>query len=102
MPVGIVGAEEAHPILYKDSISGRALGLPFVPLTPTFPMLGLLGLMPLPSKWVISIGEPLSPESATEAGAESSARTAQVAAHLRDRVQQLVDLGLRSRESVWA
>ena len=102
VPVGIVGAEEAHPILYKDSISGRALGLPFVPLTPTFPMLGLLGLMPLPSKWVISIGEPLSPELATESGAASSARTAKVAAHLRDRVQELVDLGLRSRESVWA
>ncbi len=102
VPVGIVGSEEAHPILYKDSISGRALGLPFVPLTPTFPMLGLLGLMPLPSKWVISIGKPLSPDVAKQAGAESSTRTAQVTAHLRDRVQELVDLGLRSRESVWA
>ena len=38
----------------------RAIGLPFLPVTPTFPWLGPLGFLPLPTKWVIRIGEPLS------------------------------------------
>ena len=101
VPVGIVGAEEAHPILAKDSVSGRALGLPFVPITPTFPMLGLLGLLPLPSKWVISIGEPLAAAAPGDSGRVADSRVATAAADLREQVQALVDSGLASRESVW-
>ena len=58
VPVGVVGAEEAHPILFKWHTPARALGLPFLPVTPTFPLLGPLGVLPLPSKWVIRIGKP--------------------------------------------
>lgn len=101
VPVGIVGAEEAHPILAKDAVSGRALGLPFVPITPTFPMLGLLGLLPLPSKWVISIGEPLAVAARGDSGRAADSRVARAAADLREQVQVLVDSGLASRESVW-
>ena len=65
------GAEEAHPILFKWNTPARAVGLPFLPVTPTFPWLGPLGFLPLPTKWVIRIGEPLSlghldPESADD------------------------------------
>ena len=60
VPVGIVGAEEAHPILFKWTTPARAMGLPFLPVTPTFPLLGPLGFLPLPTKWVIRIGEPLA------------------------------------------
>jgi 1-acyl-sn-glycerol-3-phosphate acyltransferase len=59
VPVGIVGAEEAQPLLSRQSGLGRALGLPLLPLTPTFPLLGPLGLLPLPSRWRILFGEPL-------------------------------------------
>ena len=48
VPVAIVGAEEAHPILFKVETPARALGLPFLPVTPTFPWLGPLGALPLP------------------------------------------------------
>ena len=37
----------------------RLLGLPYLPITPTFPLLGPLGLVPLPSKWLIAFGEPI-------------------------------------------
>ena len=37
----------------------RAIGAPFVPVTPTFPWLGLLGLIPLPSKWRIEFCDPI-------------------------------------------
>jgi 1-acyl-sn-glycerol-3-phosphate acyltransferase len=63
VPVGIVGAEEAHPILFKWR-PPIGIGVPFVPVTPTFPWLGPLGALPLPAKWV-SHREPLATPLAT-------------------------------------
>ena len=60
VPVGIVGAEEAHPILFKWHTPARAIGLPFIPVTPTFPAFGPLGAVPLPSKWVVRAGAPIA------------------------------------------
>ena len=37
----------------------RLFGLPYFPITPTFPWLGPLGLVPLPSKWLIEFGKPI-------------------------------------------
>ena len=59
VPVAVVGAEEVHPILFKLERLARPFGLPFVPVTPTFPWLGPLGAVPLPSRWHISFGKPI-------------------------------------------
>jgi 1-acyl-sn-glycerol-3-phosphate acyltransferase len=53
VPVAVVGSEEIYPNLGDAKSVARAIGAPFVPITPTFPWLGLLGLIPLPSKWRI-------------------------------------------------
>ena len=37
----------------------RPLGLPYIPVTPTLPLLGPLGLIPYPTKWYIDFGEPV-------------------------------------------
>ncbi len=58
IPVAIVGAEETYPLLHKVTAFSQALGVPFLPVTPTFPWLGPLGAAPLPSRWQIVIGEP--------------------------------------------
>ncbi|MBM7791286.1 lysophospholipid acyltransferase family protein [Tenggerimyces flavus] len=60
IPCSIVGAEETYPMLGDIEPLARLLGFPYVPVTPTFPWLGPLGMVPLPSKWIISFGEPLS------------------------------------------
>lgn len=59
IPVSIVGAEEIYPKIGDIPPLARLLGLPYFPITPTFPWLGPLGLVPLPSRWVIEIGEPV-------------------------------------------
>jgi 1-acyl-sn-glycerol-3-phosphate acyltransferase len=59
IPVAVVGSEEIHPVLFDTQALARSLGLPALPITPTFPWLGPLGLIPLPSKWLISFGKPL-------------------------------------------
>jgi 1-acyl-sn-glycerol-3-phosphate acyltransferase len=59
VPCSIVGAEEIYPIIGNAKTLARLLGLPYLPVTPTFPWLGLLGLVPLPSKWIIEFGTPI-------------------------------------------
>jgi 1-acyl-sn-glycerol-3-phosphate acyltransferase len=60
IPVAIVGAEEIHPLVGKLTALSAPLGLPYIPITPTFPWLGPLGLLPVPTKWTIQIGQPVA------------------------------------------
>jgi 1-acyl-sn-glycerol-3-phosphate acyltransferase len=103
VPVGIVGAEEAHPVLFKSRLPARLLGLPFLPVTPTFPWTGPLGLLPLPTKWVIRFGEPVDLGGHSDAGPAGNdpLLVSRLNETLRDRVQTLVDEGLEQRGSVW-
>ena len=71
VPVAVVGSEEIYPKLGERQTLARAVGAPFVPITPTFPWLGPLGLLPLPSRWRIEFCEPidicaLPPEAADD------------------------------------
>ena len=104
VPVGVVGAEEAHPILFKSHLPARLFGLPFLPVTPTFPWAGPLGLVPLPTKWVVRFGAPVDldaePRDAT-ARAGDPLLVSRLTESLRDCIQDLVDEGLADRESVW-
>ncbi|HVR02324.1 MAG TPA: lysophospholipid acyltransferase family protein [Polyangia bacterium] len=61
IPVAIVGAEEIHPVIGKLTALSAPLGLPYIPITPTFPWLGPFGLLPVPTKWTIQIGSPIPP-----------------------------------------
>ena len=101
VPVGIVGPEEAHPILFKEQALARTLGLPFLPVTPTFPLAGPLGALPLPTKWIVRIGEPVALEHLDSEAVDDELLVARLTEELRLRIQSLVDLGLADRESVW-
>ena len=102
VPVAIVGAEEAHPILFKVETPARALGLPFLPVTPTFPWLGPFGALPLPAKWVISFGEPLAEAKRGAEAASDDLLVARLTEELRGEVQRLVKEALRVRQGVFA
>jgi 1-acyl-sn-glycerol-3-phosphate acyltransferase len=102
VPVAIVGAEEAHPILFRVETPARALGLPFLPVTPTFPWLGPLGAVPLPSKWVISFGEPLAAPPDGPEAARDDLLVARLTEELRSEVQRLVKESLAIRRGVFA
>ncbi len=102
VPVGIVGAEETNPILYKATTPARALGLPFLPVTPTFPWLGPAGALPLPTQWVIRFGEPLALEALPPEAADDELLVARLTEELRGRVQALVDDARAARATVWS
>ncbi|QQR80499.1 MAG: acyltransferase family protein [Deltaproteobacteria bacterium] len=46
IPTAVIGAEEIHPLLHRSTLLARPLGVPYIPITPTFPLLGPLGLVP--------------------------------------------------------
>ena len=67
IPVAVVGSEEIYPKIGESPTLARAVGAPFVPITPTFPWLGPLGLLPLPSRWRIEFCEPIHLDHPPEA-----------------------------------
>jgi len=86
IPVSIVGAEEIYPLIGNIKPLARALGFPYFPVTPTFPLLGPLGAIPLPSKWIIEFGEPIP----TDEFAENAADDPMVVFNLTDRVRETI------------
>ena len=91
VPVAIVGAEEIYPILADLKPLARLLGMPYFPVTPTFPWLGPLGLVPLPSKWLIEFCPPIPTAHLTE-----SADDPMVVYNLADQVRETIQATLHS------
>ena len=102
VPCSIVGAEEIYPVLGNAGILARLFGLPYFPLTPTFPWLGPLGLVPLPSKWLIEFGEPIATAD-IEAGAEDDPMLVfNLTDQVRETIQQALYRLLLERRSVFS
>ncbi|HEX9774164.1 MAG TPA: lysophospholipid acyltransferase family protein [Actinomycetota bacterium] len=97
VPVAIVGAEEAYPMVANLGFVARRFGLPYFPVTPTFPILGPLGAIPLPSKWLISFGEPIPMIQYGAAAAEDTQLVLELAEEVRGVVQALVNDTLKRR-----
>ena len=100
VPVAIVGGEETNPMLLRLETLAKPLGVPYVPVTPTFPLLGPLGLLPAPTKWKMVFGEPIS---VAEHGAEAEndeILVARISERVRGAIQDMLDAALRERKSV--
>ncbi len=92
IPVAFIGSDDQTPILYDVKPLARRLGLPVVPITPTFPWLGPLGLLPYPVSYRIVYGEPLHfHERFGPEGADDARLVRYLANQVRRSVQQLVD-----------
>jgi 1-acyl-sn-glycerol-3-phosphate acyltransferase len=101
VPCAIVGAEETNPLLYRLDWPSALVKLPYVPITPTFPLLGPLGLLPVPTRWKIRFGEPISFDRYGPEAADDNVLVSSLSERVRTSIQSLIDGGLRSRKSVW-
>lgn len=88
VPVSIVGAEEIYPLVGNVPSLARLLGLPYLPITPFFPLLGPLGLIPLPSKWIIEFGEPVRTDAYEPEAADDPMLLFNVTDQVRETIQQ--------------
>jgi 1-acyl-sn-glycerol-3-phosphate acyltransferase len=101
IPVSVIGSEEIHPVLGNAKTVARVLGLPYFPLTPTFPWLGPLGLVPLPSKWYIEFGAPIETAGYGPDAAEDAVTVFDLTDRVRETIQSTLYRLLVQRRSVW-
>jgi 1-acyl-sn-glycerol-3-phosphate acyltransferase len=102
LPVAVVGAEETAPLLGRIEALSGLLGdvLPHLPITPTFPFLGPLGLLPLPARWHIRVGEPIDARH-TIADEGDAVAVNELAGVVRDRIQKDVADLVARRGNAW-
>jgi 1-acyl-sn-glycerol-3-phosphate acyltransferase len=102
VPCAIVGAEEIYPMIGNVRTVARVLGLPYFPITPTFPLLGPLGAVPLPSKWLIAFGEPIETASYGPAAADDPMIVFNLTDQVRETIQNSLYRLLLQRRSVFS
>jgi len=101
IPTAIIGSEEIHPIVWTSNELGKPLGLPYLPMTPTFPWLGPLGFIPLPTKWRIIFGEPISFSHLNPSDADNEPLIKKEAENVRGIMQKMINAALAKRKSIW-
>jgi 1-acyl-sn-glycerol-3-phosphate acyltransferase len=101
IPVSIVGAEEIYPMIGDIKALARLFGFPYFPITPTFPLLGPLGAIPLPSKWYIEFGEPIRTDNFGENAADDPMLVFNLTDQVRETIQQTLYRLLTQRRNVF-
>ncbi len=94
VPFGLVGAEEQQTMLTDIRPLARALRLPYIPITTTFPWLGPAGLLPKPVRYYLHYGEPLEIDPAVLASVEARGHEVD---RVRDAVASQIRFGLEVR-----
>jgi 1-acyl-sn-glycerol-3-phosphate acyltransferase len=101
VPVAFIGPEEIHPMLYRETRIASLLGLPYIPVTPTFPWFGPLGLIPLPSKWSIHLLPPIDFSSYGPGAERDRVLVAKMARMVKEQIQDTIVDKLKERRSIW-
>jgi 1-acyl-sn-glycerol-3-phosphate acyltransferase len=101
IPVAVVGSEEIYPKIAESRLLARAMGAPYFPITPTFPLLGPLGTIPLPSRWRIEFGEPIRTDTFGRDAADDRTLVFELSERVRDEIQRMVYENLVRRGSAF-
>jgi 1-acyl-sn-glycerol-3-phosphate acyltransferase len=101
IPVSVVGSEEIYPMVADLAPLARFLGLPYFPITPTWPWLGPLGMIPLPSKWRIQFHAPIHVEQHPPEAANDNNLVMALSDQVRDTIQQGIYDNLKRRRGVF-
>jgi 1-acyl-sn-glycerol-3-phosphate acyltransferase len=101
VPVAVIGAEESSPMLFKVTALAKLLRLPYLPVTPTFPLLGPLGLVPLPTRWSLHFGAPIDVSDYGPDAADDAVLVNRLNEQVRSIIQSMIDQGLAARPSVF-
>ncbi|WP_395847607.1 1-acyl-sn-glycerol-3-phosphate acyltransferase [Cystobacter fuscus] len=90
VPVAIVGAEETVPLLGK--LPAGFLGLDYLPVT----------LPPLPARWTLRFGEPISMGDLPPEAAEDLSQVQRLTERTRESIQGMLQALLKERRSVFS
>jgi nucleoside-diphosphate-sugar epimerase/1-acyl-sn-glycerol-3-phosphate acyltransferase len=101
VPVAVVGSEEIYPMVGNLRPIARLLGLPYLPVTPTFPLLGPLGAVPLPSQWVIEFCPPIETSGYGPDAVLDPMVVFDLTDQVRDTIQRTLNKNLAARGSAF-
>ncbi len=102
IPVAVVGAEEAMPVLWSSSRVARLLRLPYAPLTANMLLFGPLGLVVyLPAKFQLRVLEPVCFDVPPDRPRYPRSRVMEEADAIRARLQEALYEMLGHRRSAW-
>ena len=98
VPVSVVGAEESIPSLTNLPGIARRLGVPYIPVPPHLPLLGPLAYLPLPTRFYVDFGAPLTFEGPYDDEDDAIQEKVDL---VQSTVQGLIDARLARRPSVF-
>lgn len=99
VPVAVIGAEESIVSIYDAKPLARILHTPYFPVPPHLPLLGLLAYAPLPTRFHVTFGTAMhfdGPWDDEDQAIDEKVRL------VMDRIQSMIDEGLKRRTSVFA
>ena len=98
VPVAVVGTEETYPAVWNVKTLAKALGFPYFPVTPFFPLLGPVGALPLPVQIDLSFGEPMELEGDPDGGDEDVVGLVdEVKARIAEQIDEVLAEPLRAQ-----
>jgi 1-acyl-sn-glycerol-3-phosphate acyltransferase len=103
IPIAVVGAEEAMPVVWNAGRLARRVGLPYLPVTLNHLLLGpVLGSVAyLPAKFRIRVLEPVHLQALPGQERYSRAKVMEASDLVRERIQLALYDMLRERRSIW-
>jgi 1-acyl-sn-glycerol-3-phosphate acyltransferase len=102
IPIAVMGAEEAMPILFKSPRLAKAMNIPYFPITANMLVAGPLGLAAyFPAKFKIRVLPPVLFDVPPNQERYSRSRVMEESERIRRLVQDALYDMLRTRQSVW-
>ena len=98
VPVSVVGAEESIISIADLKPLAKALGVPYLPVPALLPILGPLAFLPLPTKFYVDFGEPLTFEGAYDEEDEAIDEKVNV---VSSTINNMIRSRLAQRESIF-
>lgn len=98
VPMAVVGAEESYPGLYNIKSIAKLTGFPYFPITPTWPLLGPLGLIPLPTRIRIYFDDPITFDGDPDDPDEKLTHNVEI---VRSTIGKMIQFGLEKRENIF-
>jgi 1-acyl-sn-glycerol-3-phosphate acyltransferase len=96
VPVAVIGAEEQYISLGNFGSLAKAFGMPNFPILPQLLLPG--GQLPLPTKYRIYFGEPMSFDGDPD---DDDAVIEEKVAKVRGTIQSMLNRGLKERRSIF-
>ena len=102
IPIAVVGSEETMPVILRLPRLARAIGVPYLPITANFLLLGPAGtLLPFPAKFRLRVLDPVRFDVPPDQERYSKSRVMDEAERIRSDLQETLYDMLRERRSVW-